>query len=112
MPLSVKGYTEIPAPEIINQGTALPMGVGLRAFAKGELRIMTSQQVFGDVRAGGFLRWHLSISHPSRYPTWDEIRDARYALLPDDVTMAMLLPPQREYVNLHKNCFHLHEIVD
>lgn len=54
--------------------------------------------------------WHLSISHPTRYPTWDEIRDARYDLLPDDVTMAMLLPPRAEYVNIHENCFHLHEI--
>ena len=55
--------------------------------------------------------WHLSISHPTRYPTWDEIRDARYDLLPDDCTMAMLLPPRAEYVNLHPNCFHLHEVL-
>ena len=54
--------------------------------------------------------WHLSISHPSRYPVWDEIRDARYELLPDACTMAMLLPPRGEYVALHPNCFHLHEI--
>lgn len=38
--------------------------------------------------------WHLSISHPSRYPTWDEIRDARYDLVPDGCTLAMLLPPR------------------
>jgi hypothetical protein len=25
---------------------------------------------------------HLSISHPYRYPTWDEIYTARYGLLP------------------------------
>lgn len=56
--------------------------------------------------------WHLSISHPSRYPTWDEIRDARYELLPNDCTMAMLLPPKEQYVNLHPNCFHLHEVPD
>jgi hypothetical protein len=53
--------------------------------------------------------WHLSISHPWRYPTWDEIAAARYALVPDAVTMAMVLPPSDEYVNLHPNCFHLHE---
>jgi len=56
--------------------------------------------------------YHLSISHPSRYPTWTEIRDARYALLPDACTMGMLLPPQAEYVNLHPNCFHLHQVAD
>lgn len=57
-----------------------------------------------------FGKWHLSISHPEKYPDWDTIRDARYALLPDDITMAMLLPPTSQYVNVHHNCFHLHEI--
>jgi hypothetical protein len=56
--------------------------------------------------------WHLSISHPARYPTWDEIADVRYKLVPDDVTMAMLLPPRDEYVNAHDNCFHLWQIED
>ena len=54
-------------------------------------------------------RWHMSISHNSRYPTWDEIKQARYALLPRDRGFAMLLPPQDEYVNVHPNCFHLWE---
>lgn len=59
---------------------------------------------------GGEIGWHLSISCQNRYPTWDEIKHARYDLLPADITMAMLLPPADEYVNLHKNCFHLHQI--
>lgn len=54
--------------------------------------------------------WHLSISHPTRYPTWDEVAHARYALIPDGVTMAMLLPPQAEYVNLSAYCLHLWQI--
>lgn len=54
--------------------------------------------------------WHLSIAHPDRYPTWDEIADVRYELIPDDVTMAMLLPPRDEYVNAHAHCFHLWQI--
>lgn len=58
------------------------------------------------------LLWHISIAHPDRYPTWDEIADVRYKLIPDDVTMAMLLPPPGEYVNLHEHCFHLWEIED
>lgn len=57
-----------------------------------------------------FGKWHMSISRDDRYPDWDDIRDARYDILPADVTMAMLLPPMSEYVNLHPNCFHLHEI--
>jgi hypothetical protein len=56
--------------------------------------------------------WHLSISTPFRYPSWEEIKAARYDLLPHDITMAMLLPPPDEYVNVHRNCFHLHQIAN
>lgn len=56
--------------------------------------------------------WHLSIAHPDRYPTWDEIADARYHLILDEVTMALLLPPPGEYVNEHPHCFHLWQIDD
>ena len=59
--------------------------------------------------------WHLSISHtiggkPGRYPTWDEIADARYRFVPALTTMAMLLPPPGEYVNHHATTFHLWEL--
>jgi len=77
------------------------------AYQCDNLTIIVTRDVLPDG-----LRWHLSISHPGRYPTWDEIRDARYALLPDQCTMAMLLPPKAQYVNLHKNCFHLHEVCE
>ena len=53
---------------------------------------------------------HLSVSHPARYPTWDEIKYLRYALLPNDRTFAILFPPKDQYVNLEPNCFHLHEV--
>ena len=59
--------------------------------------------------------WHLSISHqtydnkPGRYPTWDEIADARYELLPDNTIMVMALPPKDAYINAHPTTFHLHE---
>ena len=53
--------------------------------------------------------WHFSISHPSRNPTWEEQRDARYALVPDEVTMVSVLPPKSQYVNVHPFCFHWHE---
>lgn len=56
------------------------------------------------------LRWHISIAHKERYPTWDEIAEARYLLAPDEITMVMLLPPKGEYVNKHNHCFHLHEV--
>lgn len=56
--------------------------------------------------------WHISISHPRRYPTWDEIYQAWYDLVPDAEyrTGAIILPKKAEYVNIHPNCFHVHEI--
>jgi hypothetical protein len=56
--------------------------------------------------------WHLSISHRARLPSWDEVADARYELVPDDVTMALLLPPPGEYLNVHKTTLHLWQIED
>jgi hypothetical protein len=56
--------------------------------------------------------WHLSISHPDRYPTWDEVADARYEFCPASITMAMLLPPPERYLNLHEHVFHLWQIDD
>jgi hypothetical protein len=52
-------------------------------------------------------RWHLSISHPNRYPTWDEIREARYQLCPGEIDVVMYLPKVGEYINIHPHCFHL-----
>lgn len=63
--------------------------------------------------------WHLSISHqkrvkgghlePGRYPTWDEIADARDELLPSELGFVMHLPGDGDYVALHPTTFHLHE---
>lgn len=63
-------------------------------------------------------RWHLSISHrtsehppkPGRYPTWDEIKDARYRFMPGDIYVAQILPPEDEFVNVHATTFHLWQI--
>ncbi|HEV8448561.1 MAG TPA: hypothetical protein VGQ44_17145 [Gemmatimonadaceae bacterium] len=53
--------------------------------------------------------WHLSISHPWRDPSWDEIKSARYTLLGDELRMTMDLPPSSEFVDVHEYCFHLYE---
>lgn len=56
--------------------------------------------------------WHLSVAHPSRYPTWDEVAKARYTLLPHDATFAMLLPPPGDYVNLHNFVFQVVQLAN
>lgn len=62
--------------------------------------------------------WHLSISHPSRYPTWDEVKTAVYGIptvkLAPGRTFAQLLgnPTGGPWVDTDQNCFHLFEIED
>ena len=76
------------------------LGPTVRAYIMGECRILVTT----DEPDG----WHLSISCEHRYPTWDEIAQARYALGPKDRNVVMHLPPEDEYVNVHEYCFHLH----
>jgi hypothetical protein len=73
----------------------------VRAYTLGECTVSVTKE-FGD--------WHLSIAHPRRYPTWDEVAEARYRLLPADRTFAMLLPPKDQYINIHNFCFQLLEV--
>jgi hypothetical protein len=88
-----------------------------REVHDGHLSVICGQEPHGSPPVA---RWHLSISHrtsevrprPGRYPHWDEIADARYRFCPAEVTMAMLLPPMAEYVNVHETTFHLHQLAE
>ncbi len=94
---------EIPlAPELIRMQIAGKIQPLLKTYQMGKLSIFVGYQ-----KSTG---WHVSISHPSRYPHWDEIVHIRYELLPDNLTMGILLPPMAEYINIHPNCFQLHQI--
>lgn len=55
-------------------------------------------------------KWHLSISTANASPSYKEIKKARYKFIPDDIYMAQIFPPKREFVNLHPYCHHLWEI--
>ena len=63
-------------------------------------------------REGAELRWHLSISHPFRLPTWDEINAARDVCIPADVWLCQPMPPKEFWINVHKHCLHLWEVRD
>lgn len=85
--------------------------LGLKRFAMGACNIMTGREPAGK---GGEFLWHLTISTPSRHPTWDEIKTARYRLLPLELTFGMLLPPPHLWVNVPQqdHVFQLWEIRD
>lgn len=74
-----------------------------RAFAKGPVRAIVSTDEG---------RWHLSVSCADRLPTWDELGDARDALLPADVWLCMPHPPRDYWMNIHPHCMHLYETRD
>lgn len=92
-------WEELPIP----QNVAQLLEPGTRRFRYGECTVLVS-------RNPGDGKWHLSISHTDRHPTWDEIVGARYALIPNEALMVQVLPPRGEYTNLHEHVFHLWEI--
>lgn len=54
---------------------------------------------------------HVSMAHPRRLPTWDEIRDVRDIVIGDRESY-QVLPPKDRYVNVHPNCLHLFACLD
>jgi hypothetical protein len=82
--------------------------VPVEHWTVGECEALLRQVTVGK---DGTHRWHLAISHPNRYPTWDEIKIARYEIptLHDVAMMVQLFPPAEDWVNNHETCFHLYE---
>lgn len=86
----------------------LPVTEGTTSWRKGNLKVLYSpKELHTETDLGGGYWKHLSISHSRRYPFWDEIIDARYNFFNEDETVIQIMPPKREYVNFHSNCFHL-----
>jgi hypothetical protein len=112
-------WKRIPLPQVVLAAAASTGEPGMRGYqrpvADGHLTVFVAQAVWPGWNDP---QWHLSISHrtndrpprPGRYPEWGEVTEARYRFVPDDVTMAMLLPPKAEYVNVHETCFHLWQV--
>jgi hypothetical protein len=96
------------------QTGALGLRIYQRTLGDGHLMVLAGAETTGRDEP----RWHLSISHrtnehpprPGRYPTWDEIKDARYRFMPPNIYVAQILPPPEEWVNAHDTTFHLWEI--
>jgi len=96
------GWSEVPLLP------GIPVTGGTTSWRKGHLKVLFSpKELHTETDLGGGYWKHLSISHPRRYPFWDEILDARYAFFSNTETVIQIMPPESEYVNLHPNCFHL-----
>lgn len=65
--------------------------------------------LFAVIKSEDHGRLHMSISHKNRYPTWDEIKEAREHFLPMGKYFVMAFPPPDAFVDFHPNCFHLWE---
>ncbi len=80
-------------------------------YTQGGAKIILAREPAGK---DGAMLWHLSISRPNRHPSWDDIKAARYRLLPHNLDFAVLLPPPGDYVNVPEqdHVFHVWEIVD
>ncbi len=78
---------------------------GTKMFSWGECKVLISPPF-------GMNGYHMSISHKTRYPTWDEVRDSWYALIPNSNNRigAMILPNKKDYINIHPHCFQVHEL--
>ena len=85
-------------------------------YVMGDATIMLAHEPNGD----SFV-WHLSIAHPHREPTWDEIKTAVYGIravreiLDRGFAFAQILGRvdlAEDWVNVHDNCFHLYAIED
>jgi hypothetical protein len=50
---------------------------------------------------------HVSVSHPDRIPTWEEMAYVKDLFFGDDEAAMQLHPPKSEYVNNHPRCLHL-----
>lgn len=85
---------------------------GAHVYRLGECSVIVSRERVDRDDMVFTKRWHISIAHTRRYPTWDEIGQARDRLIPADVWMCMAHPPREYWLNYHPNCLHLWEIRD
>jgi len=95
------GWLELPLN--MSNPAAYLLTAGTKSYAKGNLRVLYSPK---EHHPDGYWK-HASVSHRARYPTWDEILDVRYNFFGESDEVVQILPPKSEYVNVHKNCFHL-----
>lgn len=85
-----------------------------RRYRMGELSVIVTRDIFPNPGPIDYdhPRWHLSVQHPDRYPTWDELGRARDLFVPEDVWLCIPHPPRAYWFNLNPTTLHLVEIED
>lgn len=106
-----RGYVDREPVELMVPLAIQSMLPNIRRFRMGDCNILVGVEPQG---ANGEALWHLTISCVNRHPTWDEIKVARYKLLPLDLVFAMFLPQPENYINVdtQDHVFQLWEVHD
>lgn len=82
---------------------AAPTGAMLYVISSGEASEDVGLELPGDCR--GFE--HVSVSHPKRCPTWEEMEFVRHLFWGPEEAVIQIHPPESVKVNYHKTCLHL-----
>src|SRR5213080_3307211 len=77
------------------------------AWSKGELKALVSRDDVSRDKVPD-MRWHISVSHSSRVPNWDELVMAGHEIRPG-VVFVIGLPPKSWWINVHPFVLHLYE---
>ena len=72
-----------------------------RVFHRGEMCVFAGREPAG---------WAFSIRHNRRWPTWEEVQDARREFIPHNVTMAIVVPATEESVIPDFYCIYMRQI--
>lgn len=76
-------------------------------YLRGLLKVGVGREPLG----GGPPRWHLSVSHRDRIPSWEELVKVAHEVRPG-VGFVLSLPPRSWWMNVHPNVLHLVETFD
>jgi hypothetical protein len=77
------------------------------------LNELTGQSVIVSLEEHNGTKWlHVSTAFPTKLPSWFELREVKDLFIGRNREAVQVLPPEKEYVNLHPYCLHLWARVD
>lgn len=77
------------------------------------LNELTGQSVILTLEEHDGRKWlHVSTAFQNRLPTWMELRAVKDLFVGRDREAMQILPPEKEYVNIHPYCLHLWSLAD